>query len=134
MRTGIVTKFYLPKLSDGDLAEAVHCVRAGYDRGPKFSAWLMDALMDEQTRRLASRDGEPRETELLELPANDWTARDLVAGLLHVTALSYATRNEAVGQFIDRLVYTFTAAVTARLIIAEDFIHAIEAEAAAQTG
>ncbi len=135
MRPGIVTKFYLPNLSEPDLADAVEYVRAGYDRGPKFAGWLMDALMDEQTRRLASRDGEPRETALLTLPAAEWTARELVQALLAATAMSYGVRNEAVGQLVDTLVRTFTAAVGARLIIAEDFIHhAIKASAAEQAG
>jgi hypothetical protein len=129
MRRGLVTKFYLPNLADEDMAMAVECLQASYDRGPKFAAWLMDALMDEQTRRLASRGDVPKETELLTLPAAEWTARELVQALLVVTGMSYGVRSEAVGRLVDKLVNVFTAAVGARLIIAEDLIHAIEHEA-----
>jgi len=132
MRTGIHTKIYLPNIADDDLAEAVAVIRAGYDRSPKFSGWCLDALLDEQARRLLSHDGTPRETELFMLPATAWTARELVQGLVATTVMSYGVRSEAVGKFVDRLVKTFVAAIGSRLITAEDYIHAIEASVAEQ--
>jgi hypothetical protein len=131
MRNGSIIKFYLPNLSVEDLSYAVECLKLAYDRGPKFAAWLMDALMDEQTRRLQSRGGQMRETRLIELRSGEWTARELGQALIVVNGMSFGVRNEAVGRLCDTLVRAFTAHVVARLVISEDFIHAIEAQASA---
>jgi hypothetical protein len=122
MRTGIPVKHHWHSLSDGELVVALDAVHVVYDMAPKFGAWAEDAIMAEQTRRLQSRDGVPRETELLELPSHQWTAVELAFGLKAVTHLSYGVRNEAVGKFVDRMVWAFTAAVGSRLIFAEGYI------------
>jgi hypothetical protein len=122
MRPGLAVKHYLPNLTAEALEQGVECMRQSYDRAPRFAAWLMDALLDEQTRRLQSRDGEPRETALLVLPAAEWTAEQLVQGMLVCHAMSYGIRNENLGQLVDKLVAVFTSAVGSRLMISEHLL------------
>jgi hypothetical protein len=116
----MLTRVYLPELADDDLSEAVRWVRHCYDSGLRFSAWLIDALLDEQTRRIQSHDGVPRETAVLLLSTTEWTGRDLKQALTVLTALSYCVGSEAVGRMVDKLVWLFTAVIGARLTALEN--------------
>ncbi len=107
--------FYLPRLDDGDLLQAIRWTFAVYDHAPMLCGWLFDALADEQTRRLASRTGEPHETELLKIPCHIWPTKDLQQALTVANVLSYSTHDYRVGQLVDALVMVLVAAVGARL-------------------
>lgn len=123
MRPGLLVKFHFGRLSDADLTDGVKCLMAGYDHAPAVSEFLIDAMQDEQTRRLKNHGGELHEAEAVVLKATEWSALDLVQGLNAMTALSYQACSEQFGKLIDTLVRTFGAALGARAIVLENMVN-----------
>lgn len=113
---GLVVKYYPPNLSNRSLRVAIAYLRHSYSFAPRFSSWLLEALVDEQERRLRGRlDGEPRETELLTIRPETWSNAALAQALTLSNTLSYAVRDEGFGELLDSVVKVLTACVTARL-------------------
>jgi len=124
MRNGLLVKFHPQRLSDEDLTLGVERFFETHDHAPHISGFMLDALMNEQCRRLQSRGGHEHETGMIVLPAATWSATDLTQGLNVLTAMSYQACSEQLGKLIDTLVRVFTCAVGARAIVLENMIHA----------
>jgi hypothetical protein len=115
-----LTVFYLPRLDDAEIREALAWMFRVYDRAPRFCGWLADALMTEQAGRLESGGDAPRETDLLTLPFHLWTTEEIQQALSLVTALSYAVSSYVVGQLVDAIVHRLVAAAGARMLRLEE--------------
>jgi hypothetical protein len=113
--TGLLVKFYLPNLNADELASAVDLVRRAYDRAPRLCGWLLDALCDEQLRRLQSRGDDVRETSVLIVAGHEWTSEELQQATTLATVMTYCVKVEAIAKLWDALVQPIQACLFARL-------------------
>lgn len=93
---------------------------ASYDHAPKFCGWLDDVFAAERVRRLQQHSSKFIESQHPKLPAHEYTNGELTGALAVVTALSYTTRPQLLGEFMDKLVRTIVVAVGARLKLLEE--------------
>lgn len=112
--------YYLQKLPDDDLAAGQASAMASYDHAPKFSAWLDDTFAAERVRRLQQHSSKFIESEHPKLPAHEYTNTELTQALAVITALSYTTPQQLLGEFMDKLVRTIVVAIGARLKLLEE--------------
>jgi len=108
-------KFYLPRLSDGEVAKLERWASKIMDRASAVGAWLHGYAIREAWRRKAAREYEfVTEAEALAFPVR-LDNKAIAAGLGAVAAATYAVDSYLLGQLFDRLFWILTAIAQERL-------------------
>ncbi|MCO6044639.1 hypothetical protein NG895_12045 [Aeoliella sp. ICT_H6.2] len=106
----IQAKFYLPKLSDSELANLLDDCRHFDANCPTFSRWLTRELRSRQAARGMGIEDEP-----LQVPFYDWSNAELAETLVSLDALSKTADRYRSGELFDELQTVLVAIVASRL-------------------
>lgn len=105
----IRARCYPSRLSDEDLEDLHTLAMHGWERGPRFAAWLVEVFQEEQLRR-ARRS----KVERFGVPF-DWPGSLLAEALLFTSCMNVAIRTATAQTFMDSLHLTVVAVAASRL-------------------